>query len=150
MPAPISPEDDLEKLVRELDTPDMALERPPDPDREPTPAVAAAEDSRLGAESVVASSPDRPRSGQLRAWLQRLLERRGSDLLLVAGAPPSARVDGRVVPLSGEAVLDGEQIEAAVLPELSRLAQQRYQEGHIADASLRMPSLGRFRVNIHR
>ena len=37
-------------------------------------------------------------SGRFDRWLHVLAERGGSDLLLVAGAPPSIRVDGRVHP----------------------------------------------------
>ena len=37
---------------------------------------------------------------RLERWLRVLADRSGSDLLLVAGAPPSIRVDGRVQPLA--------------------------------------------------
>jgi twitching motility protein PilT len=87
---------------------------------------------------------------RFQGWLERLVDRHGSDLLLVAGAPPAVRVRGRVSPLPDEDVLDGAAIESAVLPALSRLAQQRYREQRIADASLQVSGLGRFRVNLHR
>ena len=50
-----------------------------------------------------ASSGDLAR---IEGWLRLLASRNGSDLLLVAGAPPSIRVDGRIQPLA-EGPLDG-------------------------------------------
>jgi twitching motility protein PilT len=81
--------------------------------------------------------------------LADVVARRGSDLLLVAGVAPAARIDGLVVPLPGE-TLDGTDVEEAVLPLLPLHARQQYQQGGVADASLRLAGLGRFRVNLHR
>jgi twitching motility protein PilT len=103
---------------------------------------------------------DRPVSGfgaaatpseavRLNAWLQELVRRAGSDLLLVAGAAPAVRVDGRVTPLS-EPPLSGDEIEEAVLPALAPHARARYREAGIADGSHRLRGVGRFRVNLHR
>jgi hypothetical protein len=55
---------------------------------------------------------------RLQAWLRTLVARGGSDLFLVAGAPPSLRIDGAVHPLE-EGPLDGQDVEDAVLPALS-------------------------------
>ncbi len=82
-------------------------------------------------------------------WLQTVVERGGSDLLLVAGAPPTVRISGKIVRLSA-APLDGTDIEELVVPALSSHAARAYRETGIADASLRIPELGRFRINLHR
>ena len=50
-------------------------------------------------------------TSRLERWLRILADAGGSDLLLVAGAPPSIRVDGRVRPLA-EGPLDGIDIAA--------------------------------------
>ena len=50
-------------------------------------------------------------------WLGLLAARNGSDLLLIAGAPPSVRIDGKVIPLA-EGPLDGLDVEEAVLAAL--------------------------------
>jgi twitching motility protein PilT len=113
--------DDINQLIRELNE-----DRPP--------AGTAAE----ATEAV-----------RLDAWLEELVARAGSDLLLVAGAPASVRVDGRILPLSG-APLSGDEIEEAVVPALPRHARSRYRDDGIADASHRVRGLGRFRVNLHR
>jgi twitching motility protein PilT len=90
-----------------------------------------------------------PESPRLDEWLGALVERRGSDLLLVSGVPASIRFEGRVQPLDGEA-LTGPEIEAAVLPILTPRAQQQYREHSITDVSYRVEGLGRFRINLHR
>jgi twitching motility protein PilT len=86
---------------------------------------------------------------RLDRWLAVLPVRKASDLTLVAGAPPSIRVDGRLFALADE-ILDGEGIEAAVVPALPPHAARLYRETGIADASYAVPGLGRFRVNLHR
>jgi twitching motility protein PilT len=99
-----------------------------------------------------ATSGGSPASGDLtriESWLRLLASHNGSDLLLVAGAPPSIRVDGRVVPLA-EGPLDGVDIEEAVLPALPPHARRIYRDAHIVDASFRIQGVGRFRINLHR
>jgi twitching motility protein PilT len=86
---------------------------------------------------------------RLERWLRLVAARGGSDLLLVAGTPPSVRIDGRVQPL-GEAPLDGSDVEAAVLPALPPHARRQYRDAQIADASFRLAGVGRFRINLHR
>ena len=86
---------------------------------------------------------------RLERWLRLLADRNGSDLLLVAGAPPSVRVDGRVQPLA-EGPLDGMDVEEAVLPALPPHARRVYRQARIADASFRVAGVGRFRINLHR
>ena len=87
-------------------------------------------------------------SGRLEQWLRMVAERGGSDLLLVAGAPPAIRVEGRVVRLDG-GPLDGVDVEEAVLPSLPPHARQQFRDAGIADASFRIPGLARFRINVH-
>ena len=98
------------------------------------------------------SAPQGPAVGdtaRLERWLALLSDLGGSDLLLVAGAPPSVRVDGRVRPLA-EGPLDGVDVEEAVLPALPPHARRIYRDVHIADASFRSAGRGRFRINLHR
>src|ERR1043166_6073200 len=60
-------------------------------------------------------------------WLAALVNRHGSDLLLVEGAPPCIRVDGEVRKVAS-GVLDGAEIEEAVVPALSSHALDRSEE----------------------
>lgn len=86
---------------------------------------------------------------QLDAWLETLLGRGASDLLLVPGAPACALHDGALEKIDA-VMLDGRAVEAAVLPALSEHARKEYRETQIADSSYRVAGLGRFRINLHR
>ena len=55
---------------------------------------------------------------RLDRWLAMVIQRGASDLLLVAGAPPCMRVNGEVRKIE-PGLLDGPEIEAAVLPALA-------------------------------
>ncbi|MCC7184684.1 MAG: PilT/PilU family type 4a pilus ATPase [Acidobacteria bacterium] len=87
--------------------------------------------------------------GGLNVLLRLMAEREASDLLLLAGEPPALRVHGQIVRVDGP-LLDGDDIEQLVLPHLVGHAQRAYREAGIADASLRVAGVGRFRVNLHR
>jgi twitching motility protein PilT len=114
--------DDLDELIRELNatTPDVAI-----------PARPVGDTTRI------------------ERWLRLVASHHGSDLLLVAGAAPSVRVDGRLLPLP-EGPLDGVDIEEAVLPALPPHARRIYLAERIVDASFRIQHVGRFRINLHR
>lgn len=96
-----------------------------------------------------AAAPEVGNTAKLERWLRKVGEQNGSDLLLVAGAPASVRIDGRVTPL-GEGPLDGVEIEETVLPALPPHARRMYRDARIADASFRVTGVGRFRINLHR
>jgi twitching motility protein PilT len=88
-------------------------------------------------------------TSRLNGWLSLLVTLAGSDLLLVQGAPPCICSNGTVKPFE-TAVLDGAEIEAAVLPALTPRALQQYRAAHIGDSSYRVEGLGRFRINLHQ
>ena len=117
----VEPEHDIDRLILELNA-----TAPPEP-ASVTPGTTA----------------------RLDRWLRVLADRDGSDLLLIAGAPPSVRVKGTVIPLA-EGPLDGLDIEEAVLPALAPHARRMYRDHQIADASYRLVNLGRYRINLHR
>lgn len=85
---------------------------------------------------------------RLERWLAALTARKGSDLLLVANAPPAIRRDGRIEFLPEEVLL-GPDIERAVLAVLPEFARKNYRARFDADSSLKRGGT-RFRVNLHR
>jgi len=86
---------------------------------------------------------------RLDAWLEQLVSRGGSDLLLVPNAPAAMRMEGAMVAI-GDAPLTGDEIESAVFPALAPHAREEYQNSLIADSSYRVKGVGRFRINLHR
>jgi twitching motility protein PilT len=90
-------------------------------------------------------------TARLRLWLEQVVARSASDLLLVAGSPPALRIDGAVAPLGAAfgGPLGSEEIDDAVSPALAPHARRLFRETGIADGSLRITDLGRFRINLH-
>jgi twitching motility protein PilT len=99
-------------------------------------------------EPIASRSPSGDTS-TLEGWLARVRGADGSDLLLVAGAPPIARTAGRLIRLTGEP-LSGDEIELAAFPFVPPRLQDRYRSGDAVDLAFRLPRLGRFRMNLHR
>lgn len=87
-------------------------------------------------------------TGRLDEWLRIVAAREASDLLLVAGEPPVLRVHGRILRADAPP-LDGIDVEELVLGDLPPHAQRAYREHGIADASRKIPGVGRFRINLH-
>jgi twitching motility protein PilT len=100
-------------------------------------------------EAESAQKSANPSPGWLNRWLEMLVATGGSDLLLVSGLPPCIRREAQVEQLEA-GNLEGEQIEAIVLPALAPYALEAYERVGIADSSYRVPGFGRFRVNLHR
>ena len=88
-------------------------------------------------------------AGIIEAWLRRVREADGSDLLLVPGAPPIVRAAGRLLRVSDDP-LSGDDIEGAVLPLVAPRLQERYRAGDAVDLAFKIAGLGRFRMNLHR
>jgi len=101
----------------------------------------------------LAAQLDGPRapaaSEPITRWFELMAERQASDLILVAGEPPTLRIDGRLIRTAGD-VLDGDDVFALVAPELPPHAQHEFAQRGIADAAVKVAGLGRFRVNLHR
>jgi twitching motility protein PilT len=138
-------ESDLDRLIDEL----TALHGPAGDAPDPTAVSATAPDKPIEDMTARGTTLVGADTSLLESWLREVVRRGGSDLLLVAQAPPSARVDKRVVPI-GEAVLTGPAIEQAVLPAIQPHARELYARDGIADASFGVTGVGRFRVNLHR
>jgi twitching motility protein PilT len=106
-----------------------------------------ASELNLVAPQRTAEAPGTHRS--IESWLRRLRELQGSDLLLVTGAPPFVRTQGRLVPTS-ELVLGNDDITAAIAPLVPSRLHDAYQRGAAIDLAFTVRGLGRFRMNYHR
>ena len=106
-----------------------------------------ASELNLVAPQRTAEAPGTHRS--IESWLRRLRELEGSDLLLVTGAAPVVRAQGRLLPTS-EVVLGADDITAAVAPLIPPRLLDAYQRGAAVDLAFTVRGLGRFRMNYHR
>src|SRR2546427_10322554 len=104
--------------------------------------------TELNAGARPADASDDGQTTRLRSWLEQAVARSASDLLLVAGAPPSVRVDGAVLPLA-EAPLRGEEIADAVVPAPPPHARRGYRDGGSADCAFSTQGLCRLRPQPH-
>jgi twitching motility protein PilT len=99
--------------------------------------------------STARSAPVAGDTPELGDWLRQVRAQDGSDLLLVAGLPPLARVQGQIARLHGEP-LSAEDIETAVSPIVPSRLRERYRDGEAIDLGFTVKGLGRFRMNLHR
>ena len=82
-------------------------------------------------------------------WLKTLADEGGSDLYLTTGAPPSAKFDGELKPLSDERLSPGFTRDLAC--ELMDGQQAReFDEKLEMNLAISLPGVGRFRVNIFK
>ncbi|MBK5529754.1 PilT/PilU family type 4a pilus ATPase [Pseudomonas sp. TH06] len=86
---------------------------------------------------------------EIDALLKQLASRHGSDLFLSTGAPPSARFDGVLTPLSEQPFKPGEV--ATVATSLMDAEQRREFDRDLEmNLAISRPGIGRFRVNIFK
>ena len=85
----------------------------------------------------------------IKELLQLTIERKASDLHIVAGIPPTLRVDGELAPVPNEAVLTPEIIGNYLKEILSSERLQRLTVNKELDFSLSFSEKARFRVNAY-
>src|SRR4029077_6437256 len=84
----------------------------------------------------------------LDALLEEVWGQDGTDLLLTAGAPPLARVNGEIVPLTAHAAaLRPEASERLIKSILTEVQCRLLDEGKELDFSFNWKGLARFRGN---
>ena len=94
-------------------------------------------------------SPDAFRgTGSIDTLLTQAVRAGASDLLVVAGAPASLRVNGSLTPGSGDS-LAAEDVNALLLPVLGAARYEELQRSRSADFCFSRPEIGRFRANVH-
>ena len=84
----------------------------------------------------------------LAAWLAATRELGGSDLLLVAGRPPTVRVRGSLHAL-GNSDLTADEISRATTALVPARLKSAFEAGDAIDLALTSGQSGRFRVNLH-
>jgi twitching motility protein PilT len=80
--------------------------------------------------------------------LLNMLERKASDLHLATTSPPMLRVDGEMVPISGEREFDRESIQRVLLPIVPSRNRDEFMRTRDTDFAYELPGRARFRVNL--
>ena len=73
-----------------------------------------------------------------------------SDVHMVPGKPPLARVNGEVLPLAGAAPMDADAVKSLVYSVLYEDQRARFERDLELDTSLAVPGVSRFRVNVYQ
>ncbi len=84
---------------------------------------------------------------RLEAYLRRMCELEASDLYLTTGAPPSAKVDGELVPLSEER-LSPDAVRLIAEEIMNAEQREEFARTHELNLALSVTGVGRFRVNL--
>src|SRR5579863_8534968 len=96
-----------------------------------------------------------PRQGLIRMQLDfadvllEVIDRRASDLHITAGAPPTVRIRGRLVPMDGFPVLTPNDTREIVYSILSEGQRQKFENNWQLDFAYQIPGRARFRVNAY-
>jgi len=110
------------------------------------PAAGNALDSWDGPGPLIAPAVDHL-DPELVRLLEYLIENRGSDLHLTVDVPPSARIDGTLLPIAGEPVLTRDVIMRLLRSTLTDELWHRFETERQVDYSVALSDDARFRVN---
>ncbi len=104
----------------------------------------------LGGEAAL-PPVERDAAGRLRLdhLLARAVEAGASDLLLVAGVPPTGRVDGRLLAIDPQ-VLDPRVVRSLLQEVLDERGIRILEHRQSVDFCFDRPGIGRFRCNVHQ
>lgn len=86
---------------------------------------------------------------EIKQLLQTVFDSRASDLHLIAGIPPTIRIDGVLAPIPGEGVLTPDSIAELLRQTLTSEQLERLSVNKEIDFSLSFSEKGRFRVNAY-
>lgn len=135
--------DELNKFIRQLNSDREDSES----EKKPSLELVRSDDAAQVSSASLAETEEG--AAQLKTFLAEVARRNATDLLLVPGAPPTMRLHGALVPLGGE-VLGPDEAASFLLSSLSAERRRRFMEGGAVDLTIGIPSLGRFRINLHR
>lgn len=86
---------------------------------------------------------------EIQQLLQLTIDKKASDLHIVVGSFPNLRIDGKLVPVSSEAVVSPQVAERLIKPILSAEQLERLMVNRELDLSIAFTGGSRFRVNAY-
>ncbi|MBT8124616.1 MAG: PilT/PilU family type 4a pilus ATPase [Gammaproteobacteria bacterium] len=78
--------------------------------------------------------------------LRNLLTKGGSDLFITVGAPPSMKIDGKMVPVTNQP-LTSSHVQVLVRSIMNDKQSREYEETQECNFAISLPNVSRFRVN---
>jgi twitching motility protein PilT len=136
-------------LAPDLRGADVGL-APENPSLMPIPEVRIAESESTAYARISTEDEIRRDDFSLPEALITMLEMRGSDLHLTAGAPPTVRVDGSLRPIPDTEELTPETIMRIMYSIVTQQQRERFEETLELDFSYALPEVARFRVNLYK
>jgi len=85
---------------------------------------------------------------KIKKLLEIAVKNKASDLHLMAEKPPILRIDGDLMPIRGENVLNDSELESLVFSLLSPTKKKYFEEKLEMDLSFDISKLARFRINL--
>jgi len=98
--------------------------------------------------TVVLTTPMRSPSEKLKELLLTAAQQGASDLHLAVGFKPTLRIDGRLVPLTKEAILDAESAQSLISGLLTDAQKEQFTKEREVDFAYSFEEYARFRVNV--
>jgi twitching motility protein PilT len=127
---------------------------PPPAPSSPAPAAPAAVNTQVELDASYARAALEEDSGIEAGLLAELLvecqDGGASDLHLSAGARPTLRVNGSLVPMEDRAILTPPVIQRMMYAILTQKQRERFEEELELDFAFALPGRARFRVNLYR
>ncbi len=87
---------------------------------------------------------------ELTEFLKAMVASGASDLHLVVGKPPLARINGVMEAMQGSTALNAEECERLIYSVLTEAQRARFEERWELDGSVTIPGASRFRLNAFR
>ena len=78
--------------------------------------------------------------------LRNLLTKGGSDLFITVGAPPSMKIDGKMVPITNQP-LTMSHVQVLVRSIMNDKQSSEFEETQECNFAISLPNVSRFRVN---
>ncbi len=82
--------------------------------------------------------------------LREMIRLGASDLHVTSGAPPTVRIDGRLIPLEGYPTLVPDQIQRTIYQILTQRQREAFEEELELDFAYAVRGVARFRVNLYQ
>ena len=79
--------------------------------------------------------------------LKLMVDKKGSDLFVTVGAPPSMKIRGKILPI-GQAKLNPETARKTIFEIMNDRQRKEFEASNECNFALSAPGIGRFRVNV--